>query len=66
MGIRMRRPHLIDRSAIAASGADNKPSTCAKLLDMLIEDELSLESQVYIRRRAIDYISNDKSKSANK
>ena len=46
MGIHMRRPHLIDRSAIAASGADIKPSACAKLLDMLIDDDLSLESQV--------------------
>ena len=32
--------------AIAVSGADIKPSTCVKLLGVLIDDDLSLKSQV--------------------
>ena len=41
-----RRWHLIDRSAIAVSGADIKQSKCVKLLGVHIADDLSFRSQV--------------------
>ena len=40
------RSYLIDRWAIAVSGADIKPLTCVKLFGVLIDNDLWLESQV--------------------